>query len=137
MAIAPYFTLTGILTGVPPGTALPAGKYVYQKTTKGLGNVPGDRTKRQQIRIWVTGTPSNTPEQIYYRSIFAFAVAKWHTLSEPEKEAYRVPAEKLKLNRFQLFMKTYCRAAALQTATKWDAGTTQWDSGATIWPLPE
>jgi len=137
MGMKPYFSLTGILQGVPPGTSLPNGKYVYQKTVAGLGNVAGDKSKRMQIRRWVTGTPSNTPAQIYYRLIFAFANSKWKNLSEPEKESFRLPAEKRKLNRYQYYMSIICRAAALQTATSWDEGATQWDSGTTVWPLPE
>jgi len=134
----PFFlTLTGILTGVPPGTAKPSGKYVYQKTAKGRGNIPGDKTRTYQVRRWVRGTQPNTPGQQPGRGKFALGVGHWHTLSDPEKETFRIPAEQLRLNRFQFFMREWMRSEPQIAATVWDSGTTVWDAGGTSWPWPE
>lgn len=102
--------LTGILTGIPPGTDLPPGKYVFQKTKAGLGNVPGDRKRRHQVRVWTAGTNPNTPGQQINRATFAEGVAAWHLLSPAQKETWRVPAEKLRLNNFQLWMRHWMRS---------------------------
>lgn len=133
MKIKPHLQLTGILKGVPFGTTKPLGKYVYQKVAAGLGNIPGSKNRREQVRRWVRGTQVNTPAQQPQRGRFALGVTAWHALTEPEKETYRVPAEKLHLNRFQLFMKIWCKTQPLPLHAVWDAGTTTWTSGNSQW----
>jgi hypothetical protein len=135
MPIKPFFSLTGILTGEQPGTGKPPGKYVYQKTKKGLGNIPGDTTRRHQVRIWTAGTNPNTPSQQIYRNKFAAGVAAWHALTGSEKEALRVPAEKLHLNNFQLFMRQWMRADHVALGSQWNGGTVTWNNGTGIWNL--
>lgn len=132
-----HLTLTGILTGTPALTTLPHGKWVYQKTRVGHGNIPGDRDRRHQVRRWVQGTQVNTSNQQPYKARFALGVGAWHALTPEEKETWRKPGEKLHLNRFQCFMRNWCRTHPPGTATTWDMGTTAWDAGTTIWPLPE
>lgn len=131
-----WLSITGILTHTPDGTGQPFGKYVFQKTIPGLGNVPGDKTRTQQIRRWTAGTPSNTILQQPHRERFAIGVATWHGLTEPEKEAWRAPGRLLKLNRFQAFMRNWCRTQPLPVIGEWDGGTTTWDAGATSWDAP-
>jgi hypothetical protein len=132
-----HLILTGIFTGVPPGTSLPAGKYVFQKTVAGLGNITSDRSGRQQVRRWVRGTPTNTPLQQPQRARFARGVAAWHALSPEQKEAWRVPSRALGLNRFQGFMRTWCRTEPIQSVTVWDNSTTAWTGSGTIFDTPE
>lgn len=132
-----YIELTGILTGMPENDIRPFGKYVYQRTRAGHGNIAGDASKRQQVRIWVRGTMRNTPAQQPYRARFALGVAAWHAMTNAQKEVYRVPGQKLGLNRFQLFMREWNLTHTTPTASVWDAGASTWDSGATTWPLPE
>jgi hypothetical protein len=127
------FSLTGILTGTPDVPGKPAGKYVYQKTKAGHGNIPGDKSRRQQVRIWTAGTNPNTPAQIPFRSKFRDGVASWHTLSAPEKEALRRQAEKLHLNNFQLYMRLWMLATTPSTSVQWDADQAVWDDGTPSW----
>jgi len=133
MKSKPHIELRGILTGTPDVPLKPFGKYVYQRTSAGHGNIPGDKTQRQQVRVWVRGTLTNTPAQQPYRARFALGVTAWHALTPQEKEAWRAPGAKLHLNRFQAFMREWGRTQPLPTNTVWDAGTTAWDAGTTIW----
>ena len=135
MAHKPHLELSGILTGIPANTGKPYGKYIYQKTRAGHGNIHGDTTKRQQVRIWVRGTNPNTPAQQPYRARFALGVAAWHKLIPEEKESWRAPGIALKLNRFQAFMRDYLRTQPVPVGTEWDGGTTTWDSGTTTWDM--
>ena len=111
-----HLQITGILTGTPDIPAKPHGKYVYQKTKAGLGNVPGDKSRRKQCRIWTRGTYSNTPAQQPFRARFADGVSAWHALTPSQKELWRKPGAKLHLNRFQAFMRYYLRSEPLPEA---------------------
>lgn len=104
-----YTELRGILTGVPEGTTLPAGKYIYQKTKPGLGNIPGDKTRRLQVRRWTVQTNPRTAAQREARMAFRLGVTAWKKKSESEKEAWRAPGLKLGLNRFQAFMRDWMK----------------------------
>lgn len=127
------FSLSGILSGKPDVPGKPPGKYVYQKTKAGLGNIPGDKTRRHQIRIWTAGTNPNTTGQQVFRNKFRLGVAKWHTFSPSVKESLRLPAEKLHLNNFQLYMRKWMHNQWVHPYTTWDNESTTWDSGATTW----
>lgn len=129
------FSLTGILTGIPDNTALPAGKYVYQKTKAGLGNIPGDRTRRHQVRIWTAGTNPNTAAQRPRRALFKMGVTAWHDLTPAEQQALKTPAEKRGLNNFQLFMSTYMKTHDAPIGAIWNGGAVTWNGGAGIWNL--
>jgi hypothetical protein len=133
MKTAKSITLTGILTGTPAVPGKPHGKYVYQKTRAGHGNIPGDKQRREQVRIWVQGTLVNTPAQQPYRGRFAQGVAAWHALADIQKEEWRQPGAILGLNRFQAFMRNWCRTQPLPSGTVWDGGLTTWDGGSTTW----
>jgi hypothetical protein len=135
MKIKPALSLTGTLTGTPGGMALPFGKYVYQKCGFGLGNVSGDKTKRLQVRKWVTNNGGNSAAHSRNRARFAAGVRAWQALDEASKEAWRAPALKLHLNRFNGFMKNWCLTAAIPTGTTWDDGRTTWDAGRTTWDI--
>ena len=128
-----WLSISGILHCTPEGTGKPFAKYVYQKTLAGHGNIPGDPSKRQQVRLWVAGTYSNTPAQQPQHARFAQGVAAWHALTSTEKETWRAPGSKLRLNRFQAFMRDWCRTKPLPSGTIWDGGTTIWDGGTTFW----
>ena len=128
-----HLSLRGILTGTPAFGTLPFGKYVYQKTKAGLGNTPNDKTRTLQCRRWVAGVQPHTSRQAPYRARFALGVAAWHALTEQDKELWRAPSRKLNLNRFQGFMRNWCRTQPVPTVTIWDAGLTTWDGGSTSW----
>ena len=132
-----HITLTGILTGIPEGTTKPFGKYVYQKTVPGHGNIDGDKTNRQQVRRWVRGTMRNTQAQQIFRKRFALGLGHWQTASESERETWRAPSKQQRLNRFQGFMRAWMQDKNSSMWSHWDAGATIWDSGLTTWPQPE
>jgi len=116
MKSKPYIELRGILTGPPAIPLKPHGKYVYQKTVAGHGNIPEDKSNRQQCRRWVRGTLVHTAKQQPYRARFALGVEAWHGLTDSEKETWRVPGAKLHLNRFQSFMRNWCRTQPIPEA---------------------
>lgn len=127
------FELTGILTGIPFGTTLPAGKYVYQRTHKGGGNVPGDKHMRQQVRRHVIPRNPRTTAQGFQRGRFAIGVAAWHALTADDKAQWKKNGAQYRLGAFQIFMRVWCLSTALPTSTEWDGGTTSWDGGTTSW----
>jgi hypothetical protein len=131
----PWLELRGTLTGTPWETALPPGKYVYQRTARGHGNITDDRARQQQVRRHVIPANPNTALQIPQRLRFAQGVAAWHALTEPEREAYRAPGRARGLNRFQQFMSEYIPAHELPGSSVWDGGTSIWDGGTSIWDL--
>lgn len=136
MKSRPVISISGILSGVPFNTTKPLGKYVYQKTKKGLGNIDGDQSKRQQVRTWTTGTLRHTVKQQPYRLRFATGVATWAGMTAPQKETWRSPGRKLKLNRFQAFMRDWGRTKPTPTGTQWDGTITNWDTGQTTFDMP-
>ena len=135
LKINPALNMTGTLTGTPAGMALPFGKWVYQKCGHGLGNVPGDKTKRLQVRKWVTNNGGKSAAHSRNRARFAAGVRAWQALPEAEKEVWRAPALKLNMNRFNGFMRHWCMTAAVPTGTVWDGGGTVWDAGKTTWDM--
>lgn len=136
MKSKPYLELRGILSGTPAIPLKAPGKYVYQRTKKGLGNVPEDRTDRQQCRRHVIGTLRHTVKQQPYRLRFALGVETWRGMTEPQKEEWRIPSRKLHLNRFQGFMRNWGRTRHTPTGSTWDTGLTIWDTGLTTWDIP-
>lgn len=128
--------LRGTLSGTPAIPLKPPGKYVYQRTAKGNGNVPEDLTNRQQCRRHVIGTTQHTVKQQPYRLRFALGVETWRGMTEQQKEAWRIPARTLHLNRFQGFMREWGRTKQPPTGSTWDTDSTTWDSGKTSWDIP-
>ena len=135
MKIKPALSLTGTLTCTPPGMALPFGKYVYQKCGHRLGNVPGDKTKRLQVRKWVTNNGGRTLAHAQNRARFRAGVVAWHALSEADKETWRAPGRKRNLNRFNAFMSHWCKTQPIPAGVPWDNGQTTWDGGVTTWEV--
>ena len=132
----PHLELTGTLTGTPAIAFKPPGKYVYQRTKPGLGNVPEDRRKRQQCRAWTRGTLRHTVRQQPYRLRFALGAITWAGMSDSAKEAWRTPGREKKLNRFQAFMRNWNRTMPLPHGTMFDSGDTSWDTGNTTFDVP-
>jgi hypothetical protein len=129
--------LVGSLVAVPPGTSKPLAKYTYQRTRQGHGNIQADKTARQQVRIWTGTTNPRTSGQQQHRGLFALGVCAWRSLSEPEKNTWRIAARSTKLNSYQLFLKNFCLSGQpvpiSSWASDWDGGKTMWDYGATHW----
>lgn len=128
-----WLELTGTLSGVPPGTGKPDGKYVYQRTGRGKGNIAGDPTGRQQVRRHVIPNNPRTAQQGAQRGRFALGVTAWHGLTPDDKTIWKQNGKKYKLGAFQMFMRVWCLSTELPTFTEWDGGTTTWDSGTTTW----
>jgi hypothetical protein len=127
--------LTGILTGTPDVPGKSYGKWVYQRTAAGHGNIPDDPTRTQQVRAWTAGTNPRTIQQVRNRVRFQAGVSAWHALTPEEKETYRQPGAKQGLNRFQYFMRLWVLHHDLPVGTIWDNGDTVWDAGVTMWDV--
>jgi len=88
--------LTGTLTlgpGLAPG--LP-GRYVYQRTAPGKGNLPGTGNFSKQLRRHVIPYDPATTAQMARRALMAAAVARWHASTDQDKAAWKINAQ----NRF-------------------------------------
>jgi len=124
--------LTGTLSCVPLNTTKPFTKYVFQRTRAGHGNVITDTARKQQVRIWVKGTPSFSSAQTGARGRLALAVGAWQALDANSKKTWQDQASNTGLNAFQLFIKNYCNTHAPAAHTIWDKGNTTWDSNTTF-----
>jgi hypothetical protein len=127
--------LKGVLTCEPINTALPMRKYVFQKTRAGHGNVPGDTTKTQQVRIWVRGANPRTELQKPGRIKFAVGVGNWQAMSEIEKAAWDLQQPGRWLNRFQQYMRWWMISGVLPLLGDWDDGASSWDGGDSVWDV--
>lgn len=105
MTILDNLDIRGTLECTPPIAGKPAGRYVFQRTRPGHGNVLADPTRSLQCRIWTAGTNPRTQGQQTNRAAFAAAVLAWHSLSPPELAALRAAANDTNLNAYQLFLK--------------------------------
>lgn len=74
---------------------LAPGKYVWQRTVEGAGNVPDDATHTWQLRRWVRGTDKRSLAQLTRRQLFRQAVAYWRRLTTTEKASWRSTAKNM------------------------------------------
>jgi hypothetical protein len=100
----PYIRLAGTLSGVPFGTSLPDGKYVYQSVAPGLGNVEWDDTRTLQCRAHVVPTNPQTEAQQANRAKFAQALAAWQALSIEQRAAWQKIASRAGRRAYDIFM---------------------------------
>jgi hypothetical protein len=102
-------SLHGTLSGVPYGTSLPNGKYVYQKVAPGLGNDPTDATATQQIRRHVVPQDPQTPAQLVQRAKMLAAMNAWRALSPEAIAGWRMRAKKRSTTGFHFFISQHLR----------------------------
>jgi len=114
MSILNSLKITGTLHCIKPVPGGTQGKYVFQQTRRGHGNVPGDETRRQQVRRWVIGHNPQTPAQQTNRSAFALAVIAWHALTSEQRAALKRESIGTNLNAYQLFLKQQMQAFHLE-----------------------
>lgn len=97
----------GSLNFCPVDPPRPCGRYVYQLTGYGKGNVPGDQSGRLQLRRWVRPADPRTSAQVERRSRFAQAVAAWQAMPEPAKDKWRAAGKAKSLPGYQTFLSAY------------------------------
>jgi hypothetical protein len=102
-------SLHGTLSGVPFGTSLPDGKYVYQKVAPGLGNDPTDTTATQQIRRHVVPQDPQTPAQLVQRAKMLAAMNAWRALSPEAVADWRMRAKHRSTTGFHFFISQHLR----------------------------
>lgn len=101
----------GSLNFCPTAPPRPCGRYVYQLTHPGGGNVPGDPTGRLQLRRWVIPADPRTPPQLARRVAFAAAVAAWQSMPQEAKDSWRTPGKARNLPAYHAFLSAYLAAA--------------------------
>jgi hypothetical protein len=106
--------LTGTLHCIKPVAGGTMGKYVFQKTRAGHGNIAGDVTRTLQVRRWVKGSNPRTPGQQVNRAAFATAVLAWHALSGEQRAALKHKSVGTNMNAYQLFLKQQMQAFHLE-----------------------
>jgi hypothetical protein len=110
MSVFNSLKIAGKLHCVKPIKGGTFGKYVFQQTRHGHGNVAGDKTRRQQVRNWVKGRNPKTPAQQTNRDAFSSAVVAWHALSSETKAQLKKDSVGTNCNAYQLFLKQQMQA---------------------------
>jgi hypothetical protein len=128
-----WLTISGKLTGVPPGTELPSDTYVFQRTNGHLANAADIYGNRMQVRRHVPQINPNTPAQQANRSVFRRGVAIYQQFDAEQKRHWKTEGIKLKLQTFQAWMRHYMRNQALYPATNWDDSAESWDVAGLKW----
>lgn len=93
----------------PVALPRPCGAYVYQNTAPGKGNVPGDPSRRLQLRAHVIPADPHTPAQMARRAKFAAAVAGWHSLNPAQRATYQERGKSRALPGYNLYISEYLR----------------------------
>lgn len=93
------------LTNPPPGKS--PGRYVYQRTAKGKGNMPLSETHDLQLRAHVIPADPKTPAQLARRAAFAAAVASWHAATAEDRESVRQTAENRGITLFNAWVSVH------------------------------
>jgi hypothetical protein len=99
--------LAGILWVAAADPAQPPIKKVAQRVGLGLGNVPGDPARRQQIRAHVIPLDPKTPAQLARRAHFAAAMAAWASLDPSQRAAWNADARPLKISGVNLYVRKF------------------------------
>jgi len=102
----PGLSLHGVIWLPGPTPESPPVKKIAQRCGAGLGNVPGDTRRRQQIRAHVIPYDPKTAGQMARRAAFAAAMAEWAALSPAEKQEFNRQAKPLKISGVNLFVRT-------------------------------
>lgn len=105
-------TPRGSLNFCPAAPPRPCGRYVYQLTAYGKGNVPDDPTGRLQLRRWVMPADPRTPAQVAHRAAFAAAVAAWQSMPQEARDSWRIPGKARNLPAYNAFLSAYLAAAS-------------------------
>lgn len=128
-------TPAGTISITPTNPQRPAGKYVYQRVRRGLGNVVGHPNRALQLRSHVIPFDPRTLAQRRQRAHMRNAVSAYHAATEQEKRAHHAEAIINQVTDFNAFVAHYMRTNPLPNGTTWDAGAVLWDSGAALWDI--
>lgn len=94
MACPDALAIRGTIWTAPCDPPRPYGRYVYQRTAPGWGNVTADPTHRTQVRVWrPTPNPNTIPQQLV-RARLRAAVSAWRAMSPAEHETWRVAGQR-------------------------------------------
>jgi hypothetical protein len=130
-------SITGKIHTAPEDPPLPPGRYVYQRTAPGLGNITTDQTGRSQVRAHVFPANPRTAAQLAHRGRIAAAVRAWHALSPEQQKQYQPAAAKQGLSAYHVFIAEYVRTHAVTSFSPWrslwDGDKSGWDTGKTDW----
>lgn len=99
--------ITGTITEPSPTPDAPPVKVVYQRVSKGLGNIPTAHPYDLQRRAHVIPADPQTPAQMAKRAAFAAAVASWHNATTEERETVRSIADKRRISLFNAWISTH------------------------------
>jgi hypothetical protein len=100
----------GVLTELDPQQPGGTVRVVYQRTARGLGNVPNVPGRVLQRRAYVIPADPRTPIQRALRARLAAATAAWKTLPELDRTAWRALALSRGPTGFMLYVRDYCAA---------------------------
>jgi hypothetical protein len=114
-AILPRGLLTELDPGAPGGTV----RVVYQRTARGLGNVPNVPGRILQRRAYVIPADPRTPMQRLVRARLAAATAAWQALAEPARAEWRSRALTRGPTGYMLFVRDYCQTHPIDPAHPW------------------
>lgn len=98
----------GLLTELDPGAPGGAVRVVYQRTARGLGNVPNVPGRILQRRAYVIPADPRSPIQRLLRARLAAATAAWQDLTELDRAPWRARAASRGPTGFMLFVRDYC-----------------------------
>jgi hypothetical protein len=98
----------GLLTELDPDAPGGIVRVVYQRTGRGLGNVPGVPGRVLQRRAHVIPADPRTPLQLLLRARIRAATAAWQELTEPERDDWRALARSRGPTGYMLFVAAYC-----------------------------
>lgn len=90
-----------------PPDGLPPGRYTFQKTAAGHGNIEGFAHADMQLRRHVVPADPKTSAQLARRTAFAAAVASWHAATQEQREAVRPLAERRQISLFNAWISTH------------------------------
>ena len=85
--------ITGTLKMTPPGTVAPPVKMVFQRVRAGLGNAGKYGSMDVQLRQHVVPADPKTTAQMARRDLMRAAVARWHSMTTKDKDAFQKTAE--------------------------------------------
>jgi hypothetical protein len=85
--------IRGSINLIDAGPGRLPGRYVFQKTAPGLGNIPGFPAADRQMRRHVVPLDPMTASQIARRDLFRAAVARWRAPVGDDMQRWKIIAE--------------------------------------------
>lgn len=128
-------TPAGTISITPTNPQRPAGKYVYQRVRRGLGNVVGHPNRALQLRSHVIPFDPRTLAQRRQRAHMRNAVSAYHAATEQEKRAHHADAIVRQVTDFNAFVSNWMQENPLPTGADWDTGASNWDTSTSMWDL--